>query len=232
MRTTLYPSLGHEFIAVSGESRPGLPLGEATRDLFAHFNTALQAHGLSLEDTVRTRLWGRSWAARDDGSRERVQVLTGKARSASSSYIAPSHFDSEGAVAVDLWAMRGAAQKTVKEYDPPIVPPRYITTGGIVFLSGVTWETGNLDEQLDAILPRITASLQDAGASWASVVKLSCFLHRSQTVQALRTGILRVLGAERGQLFGGETPAEVEYSFVDGYSSPGKLIEIETTAVR
>jgi enamine deaminase RidA (YjgF/YER057c/UK114 family) len=161
-----------------------------------------------------------------------VQVLAGQARSASSSYIAPRHFDSDGAVAVDLWAMRGAAQKTVQEYDPPIVPPRYITTGGLLFLSGVTWDTGTLAEQLDVILPRIAGSLQDAGASWANVVKLSCFLHRSQAVQDLRTGILQVLGAEHGKLLGGELPVEVEYSFVDGYSTPGKLIEIETTAVR
>jgi enamine deaminase RidA (YjgF/YER057c/UK114 family) len=232
MRTTLYPSLRHEFIAVSGESRPGLPPDEATRDLLARFDTALQVHGLSLADTVRTRLWGLNRAARDSGSGERVRVLTGKARSASSSYISPSHFDSEGTIAVDLWAMRGAAQKTVKEYDPPIVPPRYITTGGLVFLSGVTWETGTLDEQLDAILPRIAASLHDAGSSWASVVKLSCFLHRSQSVRDLRTGVLRVLGPERGKMFDGATSVEVEYSFVDGYSTPGKLLEIETTAVR
>jgi enamine deaminase RidA (YjgF/YER057c/UK114 family) len=231
MRTTLYPAFHHEFIAVSGESRPGLPPNEATRDLFTRVDTALQAHGLSLEDTVRTRLWGRSRAARDGGSGERVKILAGKARSASSSYISPSHFDSEGPVAVDLWAMRGAAQKTVKEYDPPIVPPRYITTGGLVFLSGVTWETGTLDEQLDVILPRIDASLWDAGASWTNVVKLSCFLHRSQSVQDLRTGILRVLGPEYGKMCNGEGPVEVEYSFVDGYSTPGKLIEIETTAV-
>jgi enamine deaminase RidA (YjgF/YER057c/UK114 family) len=176
MRTMLYPAFGHEFITVSGESRPGLPPDEAARDLFARFSTELQAHGLSLDDTVRTRLWGRDRAARDGGSGERVRVLSGKARSASSSYISPRHFDSAGAVAVDLWAMRGAAQKTVQEYDPPIVPPRYIVTGGLVFLSGVTWDTGTLDEQLDAILPRLDGSLQDAGASWAHVVKLSCFL--------------------------------------------------------
>jgi enamine deaminase RidA (YjgF/YER057c/UK114 family) len=232
MRMTLYPFFGHEFIAISGESRSGLPPDEAARDLFAHFNTALNSHGLSLDDTVRTRLWGRDRAARDGGSGERVQILAGKARSASSSYISPSHFDSEGAVAVDLWAIRGATQKTVQEYDPPIVPPRYIAAGGIVFLSGVTWDTGTLDEQLDAILPRIGGSLQDAGASWAHVVKLSCFLYRSQTVQDLRTGILRVLGSEPGKMIAGKAPAAVEYSFVDGYSTPGKLIEIETTAVR
>ena len=231
MRTMFYPALDYEFIALSGESRPGLPPDEAARDLFARFNIELQAYGLSLDDTVRTRLWGRDRAARDGGSRERVQVLSGTARSASSSYISPSHFDSEGVVAVDLWAMRGAAQKTVKEYEPPIVPPRYIVTSGLVFLSGVTWDTGTLDEQLDVILPRIGGSLQDAGVSWAHVVKVSCFLHRSQTVQALREGVMRVLGAERGKLLSGEASVEVEYNFVDGYSTPGKLIEIETTAV-
>lgn len=231
MRTTLYPTCQHEFIAVSGESRPGMPPDAATRDLLTRFNTALQTHALSLDDTVRTRLWGRDRAARDGGGAERVKVLSGKARSASSSYIAPNHFDSEGVVAVDLWAMRGAAQKTVQEYEPPIVPPRYITTGGLVFLSGVTWDTGSLDEQLDVILPRIGASLRDTGADWTTVIKLSCFLHRSQTLQALRSGILRILGGEIGKLLDGETLAEVEYSFVDGYSTPGKLIEIETTAV-
>jgi enamine deaminase RidA (YjgF/YER057c/UK114 family) len=230
MRTTLYPAWRHEFIAICGESRPGLPPDEAARDLFTRFATELQAHGLSLDDTVRTRLWGRDRAARDGGSGARLQVLSGAARSVSSSYIAPSHFDSEGSVAVDLWAMRGAAQKTVKEYEPPIVPPRYIVTSGLVFLSGVTWDTGTLDEQLDVILPRIGSSLQDAGASWAHVVKVSCFLHRSQTVQALREGIMRVLGDERGKLLSGEVSVEVEYNFVDGYSTPGKLIEIETTA--
>lgn len=231
MRTTLYLALRHEFIALCGESRPGLPPDEAARDLFARFATELRAHGLSLDDTVRTRLWGRDRAARDDGSRARLQVLSGTARSASSSYIAPSHFDSEGRVAVDLWAMRGAAQKTVKEYEPPIVPPRYIVTSGLVFLSGVTCDTGTLDEQLATILPRIGGSLQDAGASWAHVVKLSCFLHHSQTVQALRAGLLKILGTELGTRLSGESPAVVEYSFVDGYSTPGKLIEIETTAV-
>ena len=84
MRTTLYPSLRHAFIAVCGESRPGLPPDEATRDLLARFDTALQVHSLSLADTVRTRLWGRNRAARDSGSGERVRLLTGKARSCSS----------------------------------------------------------------------------------------------------------------------------------------------------
>ena len=231
MRTTLYAAFRHEFIAVSGESRPDLPPDEAARDLFARVTTELHVHGFSLDDTVRTRLWGRDRAARDSGSGVRLQVLSGKARSASSSYISPHHFDAAGAVAVDLWAIRGGTQKTVKEYDPPIVPPRYVTTGGLVFLSGVTWDTGTLDEQLATILPRIDGSLQDAGASWAHVVKLSCFLHRSQTVPALRAGLLKLLGTELETRLSGATSVAVEYSLVDGYSTPDKLIEIETTAV-
>src|SRR5262249_58913022 len=123
----------------------------AARHLSAGSGPELQPRGFSLHPPARPRLWGRDRAARDGGSGERVRALSGKARSASSSYISPRHFDSAGAVAVDLWAMRSAAQKTVQEYDPPIVPPRYIVTGGLVFLSRVTWDTGTLDEQLDAI---------------------------------------------------------------------------------
>ena len=51
-------------------------------------------------------------------------------------------------------------------------------------------------------------------------------------MQALQAGLQRVLGAECGTLLSGEASAAIEYSFVDGYSTPGKLIEIETTAVR
>jgi hypothetical protein len=111
MRTTLYAAFRHEFIAVSGESRPDLPPDEAARDLFARVTTELHVHGFSLDDTVRTRLWGRDRSARDSGSGVRLQVLSGKARSASSSYISPHHFDAAGAVAVDLWAMRGAPRR-------------------------------------------------------------------------------------------------------------------------
>src|SRR5262249_15936505 len=114
-RGTMFDAVsGREFIPVSSESRPGLPPDEAARALFARFSTELQAHGLSLDDPVRTRLWGRDRAARDGGSGARVRVLFGKARSASSSYISPRHFESAGAVAVDLWDMWSAARNDVK----------------------------------------------------------------------------------------------------------------------
>jgi enamine deaminase RidA (YjgF/YER057c/UK114 family) len=175
-------------------------------------------------NTIRSRLWGRDRESRDQGSNERVKILSGKARSASSSYIAPIHFDSNAKVAIDLLAMRPSrldAEKLLKEYDPPIVPLRYLTYDSLVVLSGVTAVLATLDEQLDNILPRIEDSLKNAGSSWDRVVKVSFFLHRSQRLEILK------------ELFSTRVAAKIpamEYSFVDGYSSAGKLCEVEVTA--
>jgi len=181
--------------------------------------------GLCLENTVRTRLWGKDRESRDLGSNERVKVLSGKARSASSSYIAPGHFDSDARVGLDLLTMipsRPGAEKTLKEYDPPIVPLRYLIYDSVVFLSGVTAVLPTLEDQLADILPRISGSLTDAGSSWNKVVKVSFFLHRSQKLETFKELFRKHVRAEIPQM---------EYSFVDGYSAPGKLIEIEVTAM-
>jgi enamine deaminase RidA (YjgF/YER057c/UK114 family) len=184
----------------------------------------LKAHGLSLGNTVRSRLWGRDRESRDLGSDERVKILSGKARSASSSYIAPGHFDSDAKVAVDLLAMRPtepSMAKRVVEYDPPIVPIRFLVYDSIVVLSGVTAVLPTLEDQLNNIIPRITASLTDGGSSWDKVARVSFYLHRSQTIENLKA------------LFAGHVTAKIpqmEYVFVDGYSSPGKFCEVEVTA--
>ena len=78
------------------------------QQIFQRFDEELRGHGLSLANTVRSRLWGRDRESRDLGSTERVSALSGKARSASSSYICPGHFDSNAKVAVDLIATRPA----------------------------------------------------------------------------------------------------------------------------
>ena len=116
---------------------------------------------------------------------------------------------------------RSDAEKVLKEYDPPIVPLRYLTYDSVVVLSGVTTVLATLDEQLDNILPRIEDSLRNAGSSWDRVVKVSFFLHRSQKLETLK------------ELFSARVAAKIpamEYSFVDGYSSAGKLCEVEVTA--
>ena len=224
MEKRIFSWLGKEFVELGGEARPAATATEEAQELFQRFDQELRRHELSLANTVRSRLWGRDRESRDQGSNQRVKVLSGKARSASSSYIAPIRFDSNAKVAIDLLAMRPSrsdAEKVLKEYDPPIVPLRYLTYDSVVVLSGVTTVLATLDEQLDNILPRIEDSLKNAGSSWDRVVKISFFLHRSQKLETLK------------ELFSARVAAKIpalEYSFVDGYSSAGKLCEVEVTA--
>src|SRR5215468_11881151 len=165
MQKRIFSWLGKEFVEISGEAKPATTATEEARELFQRFNQELQSHGLSLDNTVRSRLWGRDRESRDQGSIERSKALSGKARSASSSFICPVHFDSDAHVALDLLAMRPAradAQKYLKEYEPPIVPLRYLTYDSVVVLSGVTAVLPTLEDQMADILPRIEGSLKDA----------------------------------------------------------------------
>lgn len=224
MRERIFTWLGKEFVELSGEAKPAADATSEAQEIFQRFDQQLRSHGLSLDNTVRSRLWGRDRQSRDLGSNERVKVLSGRARSASSSYIAPEHFDSPAKVAVDLIAMRPAqpsAAKRIVEYDPPIVPIRFLTYENVVVLSGVTTVLPTLEAQLDNILPRIQGSLTDGGSSWDKAARVSFYLHRSQTIENLKTLFQRRVKAQIPQM---------EYCFVDGYSSEGKFCEVEVTA--
>jgi enamine deaminase RidA (YjgF/YER057c/UK114 family) len=224
VRKKIFNWLGREFIELSGEAKAAATATIEAQELFRRFDQELRGHGLSLDNTARSRLWGRDRESRDLGSNERVKVLSAKARSASSSYIAPGYFDSAAKVAVDLVALRPsqpAAQKRIVEYDPPIVPIRFLVYDTVVVLSGVTTVLPTLEAQLDNILPRIQGSLTDAGSSWDKVARVSFYLHRSQTIENLK------------QLFQQHVKVSIpqtEYCFVDGYSSEGKFCEVEVTA--
>ncbi len=224
MKKMIFPWLGREFVSLSCEGKVGATATEETQGIFRRFNAELREMGLSLGNTVRTRLWGRGREDRYLGGIERVRILSGKARSASSSYIAPDHFDSDARVSVDLVAMRplrSDIEKVLMEYDPLFIPLRYLTYDSIVFLSGVTGMLPTLSDQLADILPRIQGSLVDAGSSWDRVAKVSFFLHRTPKLATLRAVFEEMVEAEIPQ---------TEYAFVDGYSSVGKLIEVEVTA--
>jgi enamine deaminase RidA (YjgF/YER057c/UK114 family) len=224
MRKEVLTWVGREFLFLSSEAKPGANATEETREIFQRFQNELRQTELSLDNTVRTRLWGRDRESRDHANEERFTTLTGKARSVSSSYYSPSHFASEARVALDLLALRpsrSGMEKFLKEYDPPLVPLRYLIYDSVVFLSGVTAILPTIEDQIANILPRISGSLADAGTSWEKAAKVSFYLHRSQSLEKLRA------------LFGEAIKADVpqmEYAFVDGYSNPGKLIEIEVTA--
>ena len=224
VRKTIFNWLGREFIELSGEAKAAADATIEAQEIFQRFDQELRGHGLSLDHTVRSRLWGRDRESRDLGSNERVKALSGKARSASSSYIAPGHFDSAAKVAVDLIALRPSqsnAQKRIIEYDPPIVPIRFLVYDTVVVLSGVTTVLPTLEAQLDNILPRIQGSLADAGSSWDKVARVSFYLHRSQTIENLKGLFQRYVKVSIPQ---------TEFCFVDGYSSEGKFCEVEVTA--
>lgn len=225
MRKKIFRWLGREFVALSCEGKAGSTAKEQTQDIFRRFEEELRSLGLSLDNTVRSRLWAKDRQSRNLGSGERVVVLAGKARSASSSYIAPGHFDSDARAALDLLAMRPSRpglEKILKEYDPPMIPLRYLIYDSAVFLSGVTAVLPTLENQLADILPRIGGSLKDAGSSWDKVVKVSFFMHRSQMLSLLKDLFRQRVAVDIPQM---------EYGFVDGYSAEGKLIEIEVTAL-
>jgi enamine deaminase RidA (YjgF/YER057c/UK114 family) len=224
VRMTIFSWLGRELVALSGEGQPGLTAYEATLRLFEKAQEQLQRQGLSLDDTVRTRLFGQDRASRDSGGEARTEVLAGLARSASSSYIDPRRFETDALVAIDLLALgssQGGADKYVCEYEPIRIPVRYVTRGGFVFLSGVTTTVGELSVQVPKILSDIEATLTLAGTDWTRAVRMSCYLQRSQTVSALKE-LLAGLAT---------TIPSLEVELVDGYSSPGKLVEIEVTAL-
>lgn len=224
MRKKIFNWLGREFIELTGEAKPAADASAEAQEIFQRFDQELRGHGLSLDQTVRSRLWGRDRQSRDLGSNERVKILSGKARSASSSYIAPGHFDSSAKVAVDLIALRPGkadAQKRIVEYDPPIVPIRFLVYDTVVVLSGVTTVLPTLEQQMDNILPRIHGSLTDAGSSWDKVARVSFYLHRSQTIENLKRLFQRHVSVSIPQM---------EYCLVDGYSSEGKFCEVEVTA--
>ena len=225
MKITVTDWHGHEITFLNAEGDPEIQdIAEQTRDIFRRMSETLQAQGLSLDDTIRTRLWARDRPIRDLSSKVRVEILTGAARSASSSFIAPSYFESNAGVAIELCAMRPTSansQKQLVEYDPPIVPLRYLERDGLVVLSGMTSVLPTLHEQVQEILGNVTAALTHAGVDWTQVLKLSAILHRSQKLDDLRSIFSDLLPGN---------PAESEYAFADGYSTEGKLVEIEVTA--
>lgn len=194
MRSRVYYAFGRQFVVLSGEGDPSLPPGEATAGLLQRIASELNGLGLSLDNTIRTRLWGRTREDRDGGS------------------------------ALDLIALcpsQPGLEKRIVEYEPPIVPLRYLVYDGFVVLSGVTAVLPDLLSQVSEILDLIEGSLKDAGVSWGQVTEVGACLHRSRPLEALESLLRPRLPYDT---------ARIGFSFADGYSTPGKLVEIEVTA--
>jgi len=213
-----------EFVLLSCEGKNGRSATEEMQDIFRRLDEELRKMELSPANTIRTRLWAIDRESRDMGSAVRAENNTGKARAATSSYIAPVHFASDARVGLDLIALRPSRptlEKVIVENSPPRRPINYLIYDSLVVLAGKTVVLPTLDEQLDEILPRITAILRDAGTAWDKVIHVSGYLHRSQPVDAFMARFNKWV----------KTPVpRMEIVLVDGYSAEGKLIEVEVTA--
>jgi len=221
MRLKIFPWLGREFVSLAWEGSGRGTVERETRELFSLFSDRLRGLGLTLDHTVRTRMWVRDMECWHAGVHERVRILKGSARSVSSSHVRPERLGSTARISMDLLAMRPPAdKKEFKEYEPPTIVLRWLKWGGILFLSGVTDMTHTtFDEQFPVIIKRLTGSLADGGSSWKEVVRASFFLHREESLDMLRARFREAVTARIPSL---------DYTFVD--TRQGKRLEIELTA--
>jgi enamine deaminase RidA (YjgF/YER057c/UK114 family) len=228
MRRRLFNWQGQRLVYLGLEGEPGRPLPQQSSDLFARADAELATLGLSLlGNTVRTRIFGRGSAARSAGSHARAQALVGASRAAGSSYVSAPHFCSAADVGLDLLAMAAPAgnpARQVSEHQPEQSFIRHLVWGPMVFLAGMTCETHpTLQAQYADILARADALLRETGCDWRNVVRVSFFLQRQQDPEALLAGVAALAPVPLDH-------AEIE--FVEGFSRPGKLVEIEITARR
>lgn len=226
MQKRIFSWQGREFIDLSGEARPAGSVEQEISSLFRSFEQELKTHGLSLKDTVRTRLWGRDREARNLGTAARSQILTGSAKAASSSYVSTNRFDSDANVALDVLAIkpsRADAERRPVEFQPPRNYLCYLRHDSFVFLSGYTSAAETLQDQVSEIIEAVAGGLMVAGSMWDKLVKVSLFLHRSQKLEVLK----ELLGR------GPALPANChgEFGFVDGYAGDKSLLEVEATAL-
>jgi enamine deaminase RidA (YjgF/YER057c/UK114 family) len=227
MRQKTINFAGQRFVYLGLEAEGGGTLERQSQALFEQAAAALASRGLALDqNVVRSRVFGRTREARDVVSGVRGKVFMGEARAATSSYISPAYFSSAADVGIDLFAMAAPAigSRKVSEHAPVQPFIRHLTWGPMVFLAGMTCETlPTLSEQYTDVLTRAGALLAETGCAWANVVHVGFFLHRGEDPKALLDGVAAT----------GTVPLDnCEVEQVDGYSRPGKLIEIEITAKR
>lgn len=232
MRVKIFPWLQQEFVSLSWEGSGAGTIQEEIQELLARFSDRLRTMGLDLEHTVRTRLWCRDERTWEIGVLERARILSGKARSSSSSHVRPERLGPKARVGIDLLAMyppSGGESKQLREFEQLLVLThpnmslvlRSLSWGGIVFLSGQTdTSVPTLDGQFPVIFRKLGDSLSDAGVSWENVVLASFFLNRDDTVYAMRNLFQGAIG--------GRMPATA-YIPVD--YRQGRRVEIELTAL-
>jgi enamine deaminase RidA (YjgF/YER057c/UK114 family) len=226
MEKQIFKWLEREFVQLSGEGRQGAPAGDAINELFQHFEGELKTHGLSLENAVRVRVWGRDKHARTLATAARSKILTGDKRAASSSFISQEWFDSQAAAGLELLAMRpldaAAARKPV-DFEPARNYLYFLDFDGVIFFSGFTSEAAAFEQQVSEVLNTYAHAIARAQTDWNNVMKFSVLLQRGCDMAVVKRALAQAYPRQA---------AEVEFSFVDGFAGEKYLLEIEATALK
>ena len=165
MKTKIFSWLGREFVEIVGEGKAGAPPEIAANELFQQFEAELKSHGLSLDNTVRVRVWGRDKDARTLATAARSKILTGKRKAASSSFISREWFDSEATAGLELLALRpldSATGRNPVDFEPARNYLCYLEYDGRLFFSGFTSEAPTLEKQVVETLATVDGALARA----------------------------------------------------------------------
>jgi enamine deaminase RidA (YjgF/YER057c/UK114 family) len=225
METKIFSWLGREFVEICGEARAGVSVQSETAELFQKFADTLSPLGLSLDNSVRIRVFGRDKQARTDATAARSMILNGSRRSASSSFISQQWFDSNGAAGLELLVMRplnSAAVRKPVDFEPPRNYLSYLDYDSVLFFSGFTSEAATLEQQVSEVLTTLDGAFAKAKTDWSKVVKLSLLLQRGGDIDSVQR-----IFAQKNRL----SAAEIEFTFVDGFAGEKYLVEIEATAL-
>lgn len=228
MKSRLFTWLGRDFIEIMGEGKASVPPDVATQDLFGTLEGELKSHGLSLDNIVRIRVWGRDKEARTLATAARSKVLTGNRKAATSSFISQQWFDSDATVGLDLLAMKpmiSGAERRPVEFEPVRNYLCYLRYDSVVFYSGYTSTAVTLEDQVTEVLNAVSGARAISGAltqDFRKTGRLSVFLHRSQKLSVVTDLLSKVSWIDLGN---------VEFRLVDGFAGEKYLLEIEATAL-
>lgn len=215
---------GREHLQVSVAARTDLSDEAAARHALTRAIARIETEGFNPHHIVRSRLFARDRAIRTIAGDLRLEMLAGRLRGASSSYIDPDRLPPGSAIAIDLLVLRAApgAEKRIREYDPIAAPPMFVTLDGIAYLSGMTDTSDGFEAQHGRIRATIAQGLAEAGSSPDGVVGVTAFVARSEPFDTAWTDITGGFPGYKGAL---------SLSPVEGFTTPEKRLEIETTAV-
>ena len=192
--------------------------------IFDALERELAERGFTFADIVRSRMTAATREGRASASAVRLRRMSIPFPCATSSYIDPSALEGPDGIRLATLVVRGAGvDKSAIEHHPSPPPWKFVTTGDLAFLSGITSPADGFATQVPEIRARVLATLVMAGEGIGRPVRpttVSAYVGRSVALEPI--GDLAALIGLDG------TPIAVRRC--DGFATPASLIEIEIDA--